>query len=427
MARINQDAPSPARPRSPGTFARLEEVARRVLISAGEASGDLYASSLVKALRRREPSLDFFGCAGPRMQQAGVRPVVDSSSLAVVGLVEVVTHIPRIYGEYRKLLAAARRERPDVAILTDSPDFHLRLARGLKKLGIPVVYLVAPQVWAWRKGRLPRMRRTIDRLLCIFPFEVDFFKANGMDAAYIGHPLPGLIKPSASRHDLRKRHGIPDGTPLVALLPGSRKGEAARHIPLLLETVELIRKSGRAPSPEFVLAVPSGTVPDGSILRKRISERSIKVLDGQTWDVLVCADLALAASGTVTIEAALLGTPMITFYRVNNLTWWMGRHLVNVPFFSMVNLVAGRRVVPEFIQDEMTASNLANEALGLLGDETAIERMRQELRGVAQRLSGPDDPMEVAASIVESYWESAPRAESGPEGTAVTSSSVVRA
>ena len=185
------------------------------------------------------------------MQQAGVRAVVDSNSLAVVGLVEVVTHIPRIYQEYRKLVAAAVRERPDVAILTDSPDFHLRLARRLKKLGIPVVYLVAPQVWAWRKGRLPRMRRTIDRLLCIFPFEVDFFKANGLDATYIGHPLPRLIKPSANRNELRKRFDVPDGTPFVALLPGSRPGEAARHLPVLLETVELIRKAGRTPGPRI--------------------------------------------------------------------------------------------------------------------------------------------------------------------------------
>jgi lipid-A-disaccharide synthase len=384
-------------------------VARRVLISAGEASGDLYASGLVKALRRREGTLDFFGCAGPRMQQAGVRTIVDSSSLAVVGLVEVITHIPRIYREYRKLLAAAVRERPDLAILTDSPDFHLRLAQGLKKLGIPVIYLVAPQVWAWRKGRLPRMRRNIDRLLCIFPFEVEFFRANGQDATYIGHPLTRLIKPSAGRSELRKRYGIPDGTPLVALLPGSRRGEAARHIPVLLETVELIRAAGR--TSQFVLAVPPGTLPDGSNFRERISELSIKVFEGQTWDILACADLALAASGTVTIEASLLGTPMITFYRVNNLTWWMGRHLVTVPFYSMVNLVAGRRIVSEFIQDEMTAAALANEALALLGNEAALESMRRELGLVAEKLSGPDDPMEVAASIVESYWEGAPDAK----------------
>ena len=332
------------------------------------------------------------------MQRAGVRAVVDAASISVVGLVEVVTHIPRIWREYRKLLRAATEQRPDIAILTDSPDFHLRLARRLKKLQIPVIYLIAPQVWAWRKGRLPRMRRTIDRLLCIFPFEPEFFVSNGIDAAYIGHPLTRMVKPSASRAELRKRYGVPDEVPLIALLPGSRKGEAGRHLPILLETAGRISRAGLKPAPKFFLAAPLGLN-----LRERISGSSIQLLEGQTWDVLACSDLALAASGTVTIEASLLGTPMITFYRVNNLSWWMGKHLVKVPFYSMVNLVAGRRIVPEFIQKEMTAAHLADEAVRLLGDEAARREMRREMALVVQKLSGPDDPIEVAASIVEKH------------------------
>ncbi len=383
----------------------------------------MYAAGLVEALRRRNPALEFFGCVGPRMRRAGVREVVDAASLAVVGLVEVVTHIPRIYKEYRKLLAAATRERPDVAILTDSPDFHLRLARKLKKLQIPVVYLVAPQVWAWRKGRLPLMRRTIDRLLCIFPFEPAFFEKNGIEATYIGHPLTRLLKPTAGRDELRRRFGVPDGAPLVALLPGSRQGEAARHLPVLLDAVARIRKA-RTPTLHFILAVPPGTVPPGSNFRKRIFESSIQVLEGETWDVLACADLALAASGTVTIEATLLGTPLIAFYRVNNLSWWMGRHLVKVPFYSMVNLVAGRRIVPELIQDEMTAERLAGEAISLLGSPAALAEMRRDLGAVAQKLAGPEDPMEVAAAVVEKYIASVPDEASSWEQTP---RSVVRA
>ena len=379
----------------------------KVLISAGEASGDLYAAGLVEALRRRRPDLEFFGCAGPRMQKAGVRPVVDAHSLAVVGLVEVVAHIPRIYGEYRKLLAAARAERPEVAILTDSPDFHLRVARQLKKLGIPVLYLVAPQVWAWRKGRLPSMRRTIDKLLCIFPFEPEFFARHGIEATYIGHPLTRLVKPSASRAELRRRFDIPEGTPLVALLPGSRTGEAARHLPILLDAVERLRNAAKA-APRFVIAVPPGTIPLESNFRERISSASIQLLEGKTWDALVCADVALAASGTVTIEACLLGTPMVTFYRVNNISWWMGKALVRVPFYSMVNLVAERRIVPELIQDQMTAESLAGEALALLENEAARESMRRDLAEVAEKLSarraGPEyDPLEVAATLVEQH------------------------
>ena len=210
----------------------------RVLISAGEASGDLYASRLVESLRRINPDIDFFGCAGPRMRAAGVEAVVDSASLAVVGLVEVIKHIPRIYREYRKLIRAARERRPGLAILTDSPDFHLRIARRLKRLGIPVVYLIAPQVWAWRKGRLPLMRRIIDRLLCIFPFEEAFFKQHGIAAEYIGHPLTRMVRPSAPVMELRRKFDIPDGAIAIALLPGSRVGEIERHLPILVEAVE---------------------------------------------------------------------------------------------------------------------------------------------------------------------------------------------
>jgi lipid-A-disaccharide synthase len=332
------------------------------------------------------------------MQRAGVRAVVDAASISVVGLVEVVTHVPRIWREYRKLLRAAAEQRPDIAILTDSPDFHLRLARRLKKLHIPVIWLIAPQVWAWRKGRLPMMRRTIDQLLCIFPFEPEFFLSNGMDAIYLGHPLTRMVKPSASRAELRRRYGIPDGVPLIGLLPGSRKGEVARHLPILLETADRIVRAGHEPAPKFILAVPPQLN-----LTERISGSSIQLQEGQTWDVLACSDLALAASGTVTIEASLLGTPMVTFYRVNNLSWYMGRRLVKVPFFSMVNLVAGRRIVPELIQNEMTAARLAEEALRLLGDEAARQEMRRELALVVQKLTGPDDPMEVAASVVEKH------------------------
>lgn len=400
---------------------------RRVLISAGEASGDLYAAGLVEALRRRNPDLDFFGCAGPRMQQAGVRAVVDSRSLSVVGLVEVITHIPRIYREYRKLVRAAAAEKPALAILTDSPDFHLRLARRLKKLNLPVVYLVAPQVWAWRKGRIPLMRRTIDRLLCIFPFEPDFFAPTGIQAAYIGHPLTRLVKPSAGREELRGRFGVPAGVPLVALLPGSRRGEAARHLPLLLETVQKIRAGHSGPQPSFIVAVPPGTVHPESTFRERISRLSIQLLEGQTWDVLACADLALAASGTVTIEAGLLGTPLIAFYRVNKLTWWMGRRLVNVPFYSMVNLVAGRRIVPELIQNDMTAERLAAQALRLLGDETALAQMRRELGSVAQILSRPEDPMELAAAVVETFLADRENATPLREESELAPRSVVRA
>lgn len=380
-------------------------MAARVLISAGEASGDLYAAALAGKLRRDHPGIELFGCAGPRMRAAGVEPVVESESLAVVGLIEVIGHIPRIYREYRKLVEEAARRRPDVAILTDSPDFHFRVAKKLKRLGIPVVYLIAPQVWAWRKRRLPAMRKNIDRLLCIFPFEKDFFEKNGIATEYLGHPLTRMVRASAPRTELRRRFGVPDGVRLIAVLPGSREGEIERHLPVLIEAVKLIqRKRGLCPEGAhcFTASLPPRMAEK---FRERFLAASIQVQEGQTWDVLACSDLALAASGTVTIEACLLNTPMVTFYRVNGLSWLLGKLLVRVPFYSMVNLVAGRRIVPELIQSEMTAERLAAEAFSLLEDDDIRRQMRADLAEVAGKLSGPHDPMETAASVVTELLE----------------------
>lgn len=385
-----------------------ENVAVRILISAGEASGDLYAARLAGILRSRVPDAQFFGCAGPRMQQEGVEPVVDASSLAVVGLIEVVLHIPRIYGEYRKLCRAVAERHPNVAILTDSPDFHLRVAGFIRKLAgrpIPVVYLVAPQAWAWRKGRLPKMRRLVDRLLCIFPFEEEFFRRHGIAATYIGHPLASLVKPSMARAEFFECSGLSPDVPLVALLPGSRQGEVLRHLPALLDAVERIRAARPA---SFLLGLPVGFEASRKLSAsfwERIRRASIQVKEGETWDILAHSDVALAASGTVTVEGALLGAPMVTFYRVTALSWMLGRFLVRVPFYSMVNLVAGRKVVPELMQNEMKGERLAAEALRLLADAEAAAQVRRDLAEVKRRLTGGEDALEAAADAVEELLE----------------------
>lgn len=379
---------------------------RKILVSAGEASGDLYTASLVERLRERLREAEFFGSAGPRMRAAGVRAVVDAGSLAVVGLVEVLRHVPKIYRQYRRLLAACRQERPELAILADSPDFHLRLARRLKRQGIPVIYLVAPQVWAWRRGRLRLMRRVIDRLLCIFPFEEEFFRREGIAAFYIGHPLARLVRPRLAREEFLRAHGLPEDRPLVALLPGSRWSEASRHIPPLIQAAERIRREIPA---SFLWAAPEGgfSGASGPNFREPLARSSIQVIEGQTWDVLAQAEVALAASGTVTIEAALLGTPLVVFYKVSPWTWRLGRPLVHVPFYSMVNLVAGRAVAPELVQNEVVGERLAAEALRLLRDPEARRRMQRDLAQVAARLSGPQDPIERAAALVEEFMRSA--------------------
>ena len=362
----------------------------RIFISAGETSGDLYASRVVRAM----PGVEFFGCAGPRMQAEGVRAVVDSRSIAVVGIVEVLAHIPRIYGEFRKLKGAIAAQKPDAAVLTDSPDFHFRLLKFLKRQGVPVVYLIAPQAWAWRQGRVKTLRATVTRLLCIFPFEEEFFTRHGVPATYIGHPLARIVKPSMTRGEFCAKFKLPADKKIVVLLPGSRHGEVERHIDDLLDASR--RLGGR--DLVFVLALPGGF---GNTFSERIRGSSIQVIEGVTWDALAHAELALAASGTVTIEAALLGCPLVTFYKVNALSWILGRWLVRAPFLSMVNLVAGRKIAPELIQDEMTGEKIAAEAVKLLADPAAMDEMRAGLKEVSAKLASERDPMDVAAEWVQ--------------------------
>ncbi|MGC2660916.1 MAG: lipid-A-disaccharide synthase [Bryobacteraceae bacterium] len=374
----------------------------RFLISAGEASGDMYAAGLVAHLQKHYAAAEFYGCAGPRLQEMGVQPVIDSAKLAVVGLAEVVLHLPRIYGEYRKLISFAQKNRPDAAILTDSPDFHLRLARHLKALKIPVFYLVAPQVWAWRQGRVKTIRERVDQLFCLFPFEEKWFRARNVNATYIGHPLASSVRTRLNRGEFLARHDLPQDRPLLVLLPGSRAGEAHRHLPVLLDAVALLQKDFAL---TILLATPNGFYDraDLATFRERFQAQSIKVIENDTWDSIGHSSLALAASGTVTIEAAILGTPMVTFYKVSSLTWWAGRRLVKVPFLSMVNLIAGRKIVPELIQDDMTPASLAAEAANLLNRPELVVEMRTGLAAVRDALTLDGDPLcRAAGQIVNS-------------------------
>jgi lipid-A-disaccharide synthase len=371
----------------------------QLLVSAGEASGDLYASGVVQSFSSICPGTEYYGCAGPRLQASGVRPIIDAASLAVVGLAEVVGHLPRIYGEYRKLVRYATRHRPDAALLTDSPDFHLRVARHMKRMGVPVFYLVAPQVWAWRQNRVKVIREMVDKLFCLFPFEEAWFRERGVDATYIGHPLATVARVKQSREEFFRRYRLPEDTRVLVLLPGSRTGEALRHLPVLLGAVEELRRRFKL---SIMWATPAGFYKAEAFerFRERISASSIQVIENDTWDCIGHADLALAASGTVTVEAAVLGTPMVTFYRVNSLSWSAGRRLVKVPFLSMVNLIAERQIVPELIQHDMTSSNIVSAAEELLADENRAGKMRAELSHVRRVLTKEGSPFERAARLM---------------------------
>jgi lipid-A-disaccharide synthase len=381
---------------------RLPSAPRSIMVSAGEASGDYHAAELVRELRRRWPECVFFGCAGPHMREAGVRPVIRSEDLSVVGIVEVIGHLPRIFGLFRTLVRSAKQEKPDLAILTDAPDFHFPVARKLKRLGIPVVYFVAPQVWAWRKGRVKTMRRVIDLLLCIFPFEEAFFREHRVKTTYIGHPLASRIRPTLSREEFFRKHNLDPGRPLIAVLPGSRRGEALRHLPELVRAAEILSKD-RALS--FLL--PASPNCGAAFFREHMDGTGIQAIEGESWDVLAHCDVALAKSGTGNVEAALLGAPMVTFYRVTGVSWAIGKVLVDVPFYSMVNLIAQKKVVPELMQNEMTGERLAAETTRLLDDAGERGKMKDELARVAALLSGEmlpgngNDAISRAADAIE--------------------------
>lgn len=363
-----------------------------IFVSAGESSGDRYAAWFLQAVRDHLPGACFFGCAGELLREGGCEAIVRSESIAVVGLAEVLLDIPRVWREYRRLVSKALARRPQLAVLVDAPDFNLRLARHFRRAGIPVLYLVAPQVWAWRQWRVRQIRNRVGLLLCIFPFEEPWFRERGVNAEYIGHPLAGRVAPQLSRADFFARQGLDGRRPLIALLPGSRRREAAMNLPPMVEAVGRLRAtaSGQngALEPQSIVAAPPGLP---------LPELPIPVIRGLTYDALAHADIALVASGTVTIETALLGTPMVVVYRVTEPSWLLGRLLVSTRFYSMVNLVAGRAIVPELIQDRFTPEHVAAELGRLLGSESERARIRTDLKEVACSLSAVSNPMEVAA------------------------------
>lgn len=367
----------------------------KVLVSAAEASADRHAAELVERLRDCFPEAEFFGCAGPRMRAAGVRPVVRTESLSIVGIFEVILHAPRVYRLLFRMAGAVHRERPDIAIVTDAPGFHIDLCRFLKRQGIPVFWYVAPQVWAWRKGRIRAIRRLVAHLLCIFPFEQKFFRDRGVPTTYVGHPFSRVTKTTKSRGEFLRELGLSGERPVIALLPGSRRNEAARHLPHLLGAVRQI--SACIPA-DFVLTASRTT--GKAFFLQRIGGSSVHVVEDDLHNAVGHADLALVASGTAALETALLGTPMVVFYRISFGTWLVAKMLVDVPFYSMVNLLADRLIVPELIQWDCTADKIAGEARRLLENEDERQRMRRELSVIAEVLSGDRPAAERAAEVI---------------------------
>jgi lipid-A-disaccharide synthase len=370
-----------------------------LLLSAGEASGDNYGAQLILALRQLKPETAFFGMGGEKMRAAGCELHVNASEVAVVGLAEVVTHLPAIYGKFKRLVAEARSRRPDAAILIDFPDFNLRLARELHKLGIPVFYFVSPQIWAWRSGRVRQIRKFIRRMIVIFPFEQEFYARHGVEAVYVGHPLAHAAPPQVSRAEFAAAHQLDAARQWIALLPGSRKKEVALNLPVMLQAAELLGKQGG----EYEFVLPLASTLEGDWMRQQLAGSPVAVkLTADALATMTHAGASVVASGTATVEAALSGTPFVVVYRLAPLTWLLGRRLVKLDTFAMANLIAGKRIVPELIQQEFTPEAVVRELGLMLPEGPNRAQMQAELAQVRDRLQakGAEQPAVRAAAEV---------------------------
>ncbi len=369
----------------------------RILLSSGEASGDLYASELLRELRKRASSVEAFGLGGPRSKAEGAELLAGLEEISVIGLVEVARKIPALRRAMNRLCEEARKRKPDAAILVDFSGFHLRLAKRLRALGVPVLYYVSPQIWAWRRGRIRRIRELVDEMLVILPFEEAFYRAEGVRVRYVGHPLVDLVEPLLTREEFCSELGLDPTRRIVLLLPGSRRSEIELHVPVLRELVETLGRE----RPELQIVMSRAPTVAASWIEASLGETlsKVRVLEGGTYDGLKHAAVAVVASGTATVEAAISETPMVVVYRVGRLTYALGRPFVRLPWFSMVNLIAGRGLVPELMQGDMTADAIGARVEALL-DPAAAEEMKRGLREVRAKLGGKGASARAAEAVL---------------------------
>jgi lipid-A-disaccharide synthase len=370
-----------------------------ILICAAEASGDMYAAQLARALTTRTGA-HIFGLGGEAMRDAGVELVADYHDIATMGLGEVLGKIPRALSILRALQREARQRKPALAVLVDAPGMNFPLSRRLFPLDIRMAYFISPQVWAWRSGRVKAIRERIERMFVIFPFEVDFYERAGVPVEYVGHPLVDSVGASSTREEFAARHGLDPQRPILTILPGSRHTELSFHLPPIAQACAGLARDF---SPQFVLAVARNLV-DSEFRGFGAPGLPATFVQGETYDALAASDCAIVSSGTATVEAALLGTPMVVVYRVSKLSGAILRRMIRTPHVAMVNLIAGRQVVPELIQEQFTPSALEAAVRGLLAAPEPRENMRQQLRAIRAKL-GPGGTIERAAGSIARMLE----------------------
>lgn len=365
------------------------------MIVAGEASGDLHGSRLVKAMKEEESGLRFFGIGGKRSREAGVSIIADVADMAVVGLTEVVLKLFDILKVMREMKKRLRQERPNLLILIDYPDFNIPLAKTAKELGIPVLYYISPQVWAWRFGRIKTIRRCVNKMLVILPFEEALYRSAGVDARYVGHPLLDAVNDIGPREEILKRLGLDPGKKTVAILPGSRRSEVVKLLPVMLGAAEII--SGGPEPVQFLL--PLASTLDAASVEQIIGRHRVpvKIVPENIYDAIASADVAMVASGTATLETALLNTPMVIIYKMSPLTYAIARMIIRVKNIGLVNIIAGKTIVPELIQGEATSERLAAEMNAILADPAKMETIKNDLGNIREKLGKPGAAARAAA------------------------------
>jgi lipid-A-disaccharide synthase len=361
--------------------------ARRIMIIAGEASGDLHGSNLVMAMHRRDPNLRFYGIGGNRLKKAGVELVAHSSEMAVVGLTEVITKLRMILKVMGRLKASLKEMKPDMVILIDYPDFNLPLAKTAHKQGIKVLYYISPQVWAWRKGRIKKIKKVVDKMAVILPFEAQMYHEAGVDAVFVGHPLLDVVKKKYPYQEAMERFGLQDGLTTVSLLPGSRSSEVVKLLPEMLQAAEILAKM--IPTIQFVL--PLADTLDVKFVQNIMQRYAVEVhiIQNDTYDVISISDIAMVASGTATLETALLGIPMIIVYKISRLSYSIGKQIIKVDHIGLANIIAGKTIVPELIQDEANPRQIACEIYDILSSRTKMEEMKFNLSTIREKLGKP--------------------------------------
>ena len=356
---------------------------RSILIVAGENSGDKHGANLVRQFKRRQPSFQFFGIGGKNMAEQGVTLHYSVEDLAVVGIFEVISHLPRIRKIFRHIKRELIQQRPCVAVLIDSPDFNLRLAKQIQRLSIPVLYYISPTVWAWRARRLTTIKKAVDKMLLIFPFEEKIYKESGIPAAYVGHPLIERVKIAMPKEEFFAKYELDHEKKLIALLPGSRHSEIKFHMPVLAKAIKKIEKEWDA---QFILPLAENLAPEDLESYLAGSSTMPKILSDDAYESMAHCDLVLASCGTANLEAALLGTPVVAFYRISPLTYSAGIRFMKIKDFSIVNILAGKKIIPELIQRNFTVENLLDETRKILGSERERTTMKAEYKNICQLL-----------------------------------------